>query len=165
MSKKYSTGLVIGRFQPFHNGHDYLIKQALGIADNLIIGIGSSNIKNNDNPLSYLKRKKIINIYIKKKKLEKRINKIIPLPDCPDDDIWFEKTIKKTGKIDMVFGNNNWVNNIFKKKKIKTLEFPYYKRYIYEGSKIRSLILRNKKWENRVPGFLIDNINSVFLRT
>ena len=53
-------GLLIGRFQPFHNGHLYLIKEALQSVDRLIIGIGSSNVQNEDNPFDYETRKEMI---------------------------------------------------------------------------------------------------------
>lgn len=164
MAKKYSTGFIIGRFQPFHNGHDYLVKKSLRIVDKLIIGIGSSNIKNNNNPLSYSQRKEILAAYIEKEKLESKIIKIISLPDCPDDNDWFDSTIKKTGKIDLVIGNNDWVNGIFEKKKIKILRVAYYKRFIFEGEKIRKLISENQQWENRVPGFLVQKIKGTFLQ-
>lgn len=43
MSKKYDLAVVIGRFQPFHFGHKKMIDQALEIADNVLILIGSAN--------------------------------------------------------------------------------------------------------------------------
>jgi len=50
------TGLIIGRFQPFHNGHLYAIKNALKKVDELVIAIGSSQYVNTeDNPFSFEK--------------------------------------------------------------------------------------------------------------
>lgn len=37
-----SSGLMIGRFQPFHNGHLNLVHQILSECDELIIAVGSS---------------------------------------------------------------------------------------------------------------------------
>ena len=34
--KKYKTGLVLGRFQTFHKGHEYIINKALEICDKVI---------------------------------------------------------------------------------------------------------------------------------
>ncbi len=39
----YDYGVIIGRFQPFHNAHLALIREALKIAKNLIVVIGSDN--------------------------------------------------------------------------------------------------------------------------
>ncbi len=43
MEKKYSYAVIIGRFQPFHNGHLSLYNTAQQIAEHIIIVIGSHN--------------------------------------------------------------------------------------------------------------------------
>lgn len=43
MSKKYSTAVVIGRFQPIHNAHLDLINHAFSIAEKVIVILGSSH--------------------------------------------------------------------------------------------------------------------------
>jgi len=46
-----TTGLIIGRFQPFHKGHLHAIEHALKEVDELIIAVGSSQYVNTeDNP-------------------------------------------------------------------------------------------------------------------
>jgi nicotinamide-nucleotide adenylyltransferase len=42
MMIKYKRGLVIGRFQPFHNGHLELIKQIMNECEELVVVIGSA---------------------------------------------------------------------------------------------------------------------------
>ena len=55
------TALFIGRFQPFHNAHLEDIKNILKEADEIIIGIGSSQESNTkENPFSYEERKEMI---------------------------------------------------------------------------------------------------------
>lgn len=162
MNKKYQIGLVIGRFQPFHKGHDYLIKKAFSKVDKLVIAIGSSNIKDIDNPISYVKRKKILNMYIREKGLDKKVIKMFPLPDNPSDDVWLKNAVKKAGKIDVVVSNNDRnVNRFFKKAGFAILKFPFYKRNLYEGKTIRHLVRNNKKWGKRVPENLISFIENV----
>lgn len=39
---KYNLAVFIGRFQPFHLGHQYIVDEALTIADKIVILIGSS---------------------------------------------------------------------------------------------------------------------------
>jgi bifunctional NMN adenylyltransferase/nudix hydrolase len=54
---KYSLAVIIGRFQPFHNSHLALIKEATQIAESVLILIGSSNVAPNiKNPFSYKER-------------------------------------------------------------------------------------------------------------
>lgn len=149
--KKYQIGLVIGRFQPLHKGHAFLIKKALTFAECLIIGIGSTNVKNSDNPLSFFQRKQLVQLYVRSEGLKDKVKKIISLPDVPNDNEWLKDTLKKTGKIDVVIGNNDWVNGIFEEAGVPIVEIPYYKRYLMEGVKIRKLMKDGKSWENRVP--------------
>jgi len=160
---KKKIGLIIGRFQPFHNGHRYLFKKSLQSVDLLIIGIGSVNSTGDDNPLNYQQRKKLLKTVIIKENLNKKILKIVPLSDYRSDDDWFINTIKKTGKIDMIIGNNEWTNNIFKSKGYPICRIGYYKRYLYEGERIRELIKKKKPWQNRVPVYLVETIKKHLL--
>lgn len=41
--KKYDLAVYIGRFQPFHNGHKYVIEEAQKIAKDVLVLIGSAN--------------------------------------------------------------------------------------------------------------------------
>lgn len=156
--KQYTKGLVIGRFQPFHLGHKYLLEQALKKCERIVIGIGSSNRYDDDNPISYKKRESIVNKFLQKEGMNNRVEKIFPAADVPDDNEWFKLVTKQTGKIDAVIGNNAWVNGIFLGKKYKIVEVPYYRRNILEGTKIRKLVKEKKHWEDRVPQFLVTAI-------
>lgn len=58
---KYDYAIVIGRFQPIHLGHVRLIKNALEMADEVIVCIGSANAPRTPrNPFSYEERQKLI---------------------------------------------------------------------------------------------------------
>ena len=35
-------GIVLGRFQPFHNGHAYLVEEAIALFGKVTIAIGSA---------------------------------------------------------------------------------------------------------------------------
>ncbi len=151
-------GLVIGRFQPFHNGHAYLIQQALVYCDAIVIGIGSSNKKNEENPLRFRIRKKILLQFLGAENLQSKIVKVISIPDVPDDDEWLRLTTKKSGPIDVVIGNNDWVNGIFSRHNTRVIEIPYYKRHLLEGKKIRERMREGEIWETRVPKYLRQTI-------
>lgn len=152
--KKHKIALLIGRFQPFHLGHLYLIKKALKNSDTLVIGIGSANIIDDNNPLDYETRLKIIKAVVYKENLTDKILKIVPLDDFYDDKIWLENVKKRVGEFNLVVGNNDWVNLIMEKASYKVLREPYFKRYLYEGWRIRELIKQKKRWLDRVPDYL-----------
>ena len=155
---KYKFGLVIGRFQPFHLGHKYLIEKALEVCDKIIIGVGSSNKNDEENPYPADTRVEFLKKFINEEKLETRVSKIIKLNDNPDDDIWFENLIKKTGKFDVTIGNNAWNNGIIERHGMNAVTIGFYKRHRLEGIKIRKLMEEEKKWEDRVPRYLVEHI-------
>lgn len=135
---QYKIGFVLGRFQPFHRGHRYLIEKALEQCESVIIGVGSANVQDEKNPFSFEERKEQIIGELKKQTYFSRITSIIPLDDNPNDAVWLAELLKKTGKINVVFGNNEWPNGIFEAAGIKVVRVPLFKRNIYEGTKIRA---------------------------
>ena len=80
-SSKYHSSLIIGRFQPLHDGHLYLFKKALELVDVIEIGIGSSQIHNQPkNPFTYEERKLMIENSLKDEKIPKSRFNIYPIP-------------------------------------------------------------------------------------
>ncbi|MDO9028181.1 MAG: pantetheine-phosphate adenylyltransferase, partial [Candidatus Roizmanbacteria bacterium] len=157
---EYSIALIVGRFQPFHKGHLFLIKKALEKSDKIVIGIGSSNICDENNPIDFETRKKIIKTVVYKEKIEEKIIKIVPLDDFFDDEKWLKNLEKQVSKFDIALGNNEWTNKILKRAGYKVLRVNYYKRSLYEGWRIRKLIKQGKSWQDRVPEYLIKIISS-----
>lgn len=142
---QYKVGFVLGRFQPFHRGHRYLIEKALERCESVIIGVGSANVRDEKNPFSFEERKEQIIGELKKQTYYSRITSIIPLDDNPNDAVWLAELLKKTGKFDVVFGNNEWPNGIFEAAGIEVVRVPLFKRNIYEGTKIRARLKRKTK--------------------
>lgn len=158
---KYKKALIIGRFQPFHFGHLYLIKKTLEISEKIIIGIGSASIFDKNNPLDYNTREKIIKKVFFMEKIEDRLDKIVDLEDFFDDKKWAKNVIEKSGFFDILVSNNQWTNSVMEKEGFKIISFPFYRRYLYEGWRIRKLIKKNKKeWRERMPKYIVNFINS-----
>ncbi len=147
---KYKRALFVGRFQPFHKGHLYVIQKILPFVDELIIGIGTLDKTKGENLFTYEQRKEMIEKVLEQKRISKKIT-FVALEDNPDDAVWLSKTLSKTGHIDVVIGNNEWTNSIFEKSGYKVWRIGFYFRNLYEGQKIRKLIKERKHWEKRVP--------------
>lgn len=156
--KRFPVGLVIGRFQPFHYGHKYLFKRANSVCKNILIGIGSSNKRNKENPFTYPQRKSMLEVFLEKEKMKVSVIKIFPLPDTTDDAVWLQSVLEKAGKFDVVIGDNEWVNNIFEKAGYKVIRIGYFKRDLYEGKKIRNLLAKHTSWEQLSPSYIVDMI-------
>lgn len=154
---KYKKGIVIGRFQPFHKGHKFLIEKALEHCEKIILGIGNAQGKGEDNPYDWKFRKKVLEKFVRAEKIEDRVSLIIPLVNNPSDDIWLKNLLEKTGPIDIVIGNNEWVNGIFENAMIPAIRPGHYDRERLEGTKIRKLMKEGQEWEDRIPEYLVQD--------
>ena len=95
-------GLYLGRFQPFHQGHRYVVEKALKQCDKLIIAIGSSQeSRTKKNPFSYEERKQLIlRAYFADNYTLDRII-IVPVPDrllYNDDNTWGQYVLDQVEK-------------------------------------------------------------------
>ena len=59
--KRFDVAVLIGRFQPFHNGHASLLGQALEVGDRVVLVLGSAgSAPSPRNPFSALEREQMI---------------------------------------------------------------------------------------------------------
>ena len=82
--------VFIGRFQPFHKGHEQIIKQGLKLSRKVIIFCGSAyKPRSSKNPWTAPEREQMIRGCFSKRENERII--IYPLSDIPNDNkIWVE---------------------------------------------------------------------------
>lgn len=153
--KKFKTGFLIGRFQPFHKGHLHLMNESFQYVDEIIVGVGSIGKIDQDNFLNYEQRKEVLQSVIKKERVNDRVKKIIPLQDFNNDRLWLKNSLSLAGKFEIVIGNNEWTNGIFERAGYPVLRLGFYKRYLYEGIKIRNLIKTGGEWEGRIPSYIV----------
>ena len=143
-------GLLIGRFQPFHLGHLAAVKFALTQVDNLAIGIGSSNRFNEKrNPFSAEERKEMIVSSLDESDLQKC--KIYFVPDVNDHAKWTYHVDQIIPKYDVVFSNDDFTHELYKKRDIKVVSVPLKQREILSGTDIRLKIASGQSWEDLVP--------------
>lgn len=84
-------GVFIGRFQPFHKGHEKVIDYALSQVKTLLILCGSSEeIRTTKNPFLFYERKN----FIKSSLVNYKNNiYIMPLKDYPNNDLLWKKDV------------------------------------------------------------------------
>lgn len=59
--KPYELGIIVGRFQTFHTGHEYMIRKAVELCDTVGVFIGSAQESATfKNPFSYLLREEML---------------------------------------------------------------------------------------------------------
>ncbi|MTH95009.1 NUDIX domain-containing protein [Roseibium sp. RKSG952] len=95
---KKTVGVFIGRFQPFHIGHDFVIREALRKVDNLVILIGSANrARSQVNPFTYEEREDFIRREYRKDVSENKLL-IAPLHDHAQDSKWCAEAEKSAAR-------------------------------------------------------------------
>lgn len=82
-------GILIGRFQPFHFGHQFLISRALEFCEKLILVIGSADAPRSlKNPFNLEERLTCIEGNLESFLSERDRIKILSLRDYPEDKDW-----------------------------------------------------------------------------
>lgn len=114
-------GVFIGRFEPFHNGHQSVLEQMDEDCDidEIIIGIGSSQYRNTlNNPFSSRERKIMISRSLK---IEKPY-RIIDIPDIHNYPLWASYVEKLLPKFKVVYSGNKDVRCLFAEKGYRVKE-------------------------------------------
>lgn len=139
--KHFGRSFVVGRFQPLHYGHVLLMKYAARISDSVVVGIGSANVTDWDNPFSVgIRRKMIEGVLESDSELREKVEKVVTINDFHDDQLWFDETKRRVGlntPVDVVVGNNDWVNDIFIERDIPAFKTPLFDRGSKQGVVIR----------------------------
>ena len=98
--KKDTVAFVIGRFQPFHNGHKALIDEALKTAEHVIVFVGSvQESRTKKNPYTYGERRAMLLSEYKQKIT------VSPLPDAVNDKLWVDNIKKQF--VDLGYQSSN----------------------------------------------------------
>ncbi len=147
---KNKKALFIARMQPLHYGHLLAMKIALQAAETLMIGIGSSNIADEDNPWTVEERERMLTNALEKNiDIKSGLGGIVRLPDYflenrqYDDPKWVEETLLSTGDIDVVVSNNDWVCGLLSPKH-RIINPQLFNREHFQGKIIRQS-LRSRK--------------------
>lgn len=142
-------GLVIGRFQPFHNGHEYLIEQITADVDELIVGIGSAGQSHTvANPYTSGERVQMVDPVVEP--LETRCYSI-PIPDIDRNAMWVSHIATLCPAFDVIFTNNPFVERLFREAGFDVRGTPLHRREVYRGSEVRRRMLDGEEWASLVP--------------
>jgi nicotinamide-nucleotide adenylyltransferase len=160
-----TTGLFIGRFQPFHKGHLATVKFVLGKVDQLVIVVGSAQKSHEPrNPFTAGERIRMIKETLDSEKVDTGRILIIPVPDIDVHSLWTRQVDMLVPKYDIVFANDPFTLMLFRERGIKTVEAPLVGRSEMQATEIRRKMAMGEKWESLVPApvaRIIKEINGV----
>ncbi|MFX1532233.1 MAG: nicotinamide-nucleotide adenylyltransferase [Promethearchaeota archaeon] len=152
-SQRNDTALFIGRFQPLHHGHIYVLRNILKSYKKVKIGIGSSQLSNTINdPFTNTERKEFLNAALKKRNISSNRYNIYYIPDIFNASKWVEHVVSIVGEFDAVFSNSDWIRILFQNKGFRVEQKITIFKNKFNASKIRRLIIKNdKSWKPLVP--------------
>ncbi len=149
-------GLIIGRFQPFHNGHLAMIQDAAQYLDELIVVIGSGDRAYDlDNPFTAGERVEMVG-----RALDGLANGrsqpvkvwIVPLDDLNDNSLWAHRVLSRVPRVDVLYSNNAKVLRLFRETAgIKGKPLRMFDRDRFSARMVRDALIHKKPWEEQVP--------------
>lgn len=155
-------GLVIGRYQPFHNGHLEVIREIIQDPDctELIIAIGSAQESHtSDNPFTAGERIIMIDGALIEVGIDNYF--LIPIPDINRYAIWVAHVESLVPPIDIVYTNNSLTRRLFTERGYKVKAPRLYDREKFSGTKIREMMKSGGDWSSLVPPAVVKIITEL----
>ncbi|MBU2637619.1 MAG: nicotinamide-nucleotide adenylyltransferase [Nanoarchaeota archaeon] len=153
------TGLFIGRFQPFHNGHLSVIKQMEKKCDEIIIAIGSSQYGfYKENPMTAGERIAAISAVLRKELKLPFYLILVEDIHCYPKYVSHVKSL--VPRFNVVYNTDNGViEELFREAGYEVRQFE--QRIKTRATDVRNLIAKGKEWKHLVPenvfSFLVKN--------
>jgi len=153
ISSKKGVALFLGRFQPLHHGHIYMLNKILKLYKIVKIGVGSSQFsKTKTNPFTYEERVNFITSALNKRGITSQKFSIYPIPDIFNASEWVNHVISIVGSFDTIFSNSDWVRQLFQNEGYTVGQKIGIFKKKYNASNVRKLISKdNRNWTTLVP--------------
>lgn len=162
--KVFKTGIIVGRFQHIHKGHEKIIKIGLDLCDKLLIYISSySEFGTKRNPFSGEFRRKLIYEVYKEEVDSGRII-LSPLEDLTNENDltpnWGRHVLNTSKEIFgtfpsvIIYGKDKNIRKCFYLEDVENVTEVFVDRNTIDisATKIREMLLKDdrKKWEANV---------------
>lgn len=152
-------GLYIGRFQPYHLGHQAVIHKIAEEVDEIVIVIGSAQESHTlENPFTAGERMEMI--YTALGDLRARCY-VIPLQDVKRNAVWVAHLKSMVPTFDVVYSNNPLVVELFSEAGIEVRRSPMFSRNMFSGTVIRRLMLESRDWMSLVPATVASVVEKI----
>jgi len=152
-------GFYIGRFQPYHNGHQSVLEHIAREVDEIVIGIGSAQLSHlPDNPFTAGERVLMITRALSSLGCPFYV---IPIEDIQRNALWVAHVRSMTPPFDLCYSSNPLVMQLFKETGIRVQSPEMYEREILSGTEIRRRMLMREPWKNLVPPEVIQVLKEI----
>lgn len=141
----------VGRFQPFHYGHEKILNTIAEEVDEVVIGIGSAQKSHSTrDPFTAGER---VEMVLKSLENFPIRHYIIPLQDVEYNALWVSHVKSMSPKFDVAYSNNPLVIQLFTEAGIEVRRPAMHERSIYSGTAVRKSMIEGKEreWTEFVP--------------
>ena len=152
-------GFYIGRFQPFHEGHDTMVERISREVDELVVGIGSADKSHTvRNPFTAGERIMMITKTLVEFDL---VTYAVPIEDLNRNSVWVSHVQSMSPRFDVAFSNNPLVVRLFEEAGIEVRQSPMYQREEFEGTEVRERMAADEDWESLVPEAVVEVLDEI----
>jgi nicotinamide-nucleotide adenylyltransferase len=152
-------GFYIGRFQPYHNGHQSVLEHIADEVDEIIIGVGSAQLSHQvDNPFTAGERVLMITRSLASLRCPFYV---IPIEDIQRNALWVAHVRSMTPPFDLCYSSNPLVVQLFKETRVRVQSPAMYERDTHSGTEIRRRMLKGEQWKNLVPPAVVQVIKEI----
>lgn len=155
---------MIGRFQPFHNGHLKLARQILKDCNELIIAVGSSQFNFTfSNPFTAGERVYFIHQSLLEAKIDLSKVYVVPILNLENNAIWVQHLKSMLPKFNSIYSGNKYVQELLSSDSESfNVQIPhFYDSSNCNGTNIRMNIVMDKEWKQYVPDAVYRIISEV----
>lgn len=156
-----TRGLLIGRFQPFHDGHAQLVSEIIDEVDELVFGIGSAGDSHTvRNPFTAGERIMMATKSIEAMDVETTVY-TVPIEDLNRNSVWVSHVQSMSPRFDIAYSNNPLVVRLFSEAGVEVRQTPMFNRDVLKGSEIREMMVEDEDWEAHVPDAVVDVVEEI----
>ena len=152
-------GFYIGRFQPYHNGHQSVLEHIADEVNEIVIGIGSAQLSHlADNPFTAGERVLMITRALASLGCPFYV---IPIEDIRRNALWVAHVQSMTPPFDLCYSSNPLVVQLFKETGVTVQSPAMYERETLSGTEIRKRMLNGVPWKNLVPPAVVQVLKEI----
>ena len=152
-------GFYIGRYQPFHDGHQHMVEEIAADVDELVLGIGSAGDSHTTrNPFTAGERVMMVTKAVEDLDVT---TYVVPIEDLDRNSVWVSHVRSMTPLFDVAYSNNPLVVRLFEEAGVEVRQSPMFRRDVLEGTELRERMIRGREWEGLVPDAVVDVIREV----
>lgn len=145
-----SLALVVGRFQPFHKGHLWVLRHVLAEGFEPLVVIGSSQAAHTfRDPFTFEERQQMLEAVMVSEGIQ---GTVTGLEDLGDPPRWAQMALDRLPDFTVVFSNDELTREAFKAHGIEVRPIPHENRGRFQGTRIREQLAKDDlAWREAVP--------------